>query len=213
MQIAENFHGEQSRDKPRHKSLVKMVVRVRSATNLPLFGNVAPCGESEITVYVDDVDKVLAQVETDLPGIAAAEKEFAREIADAVKAGLDPALFKGTTADLVKMLAKPENLPEEIAAKHKSVLATTSKSMPAAFERLHGRGILPLVSAEVVKGSEQPEHHISTRLEEARLLQSMLYSPPAGGITAEQIAELIAKGVREGVREELARIQAAAKKG
>jgi hypothetical protein len=201
MQTAhESFLGKTSRDPARGVPLVQVRVRNRNTKNLPLFGNVVPVGEHTITVYKDDVPKILAMVEEDETKVDAAREHFMLEVAKGVK---ERAGYPGTIAELAAALKSGDGLDDKLSAAYKATIGATPFSIYSSFAQLNGRDMKPLTSAKLVPGSEQTEHHMQAKVEEAQLIRTMLTQQ-----SPQDIAAMIEAAVEKRVEQELARLTA-----
>lgn len=143
-----------SKDPMRHEPLVKMRVVNRCTTVLPLPHNAINPGEHVITVFKSEVPAVLARVEPDPAAITSAQEAYRLGIAEEVRSRTD---FEGTARDLLALIDEGANVPDEIARTVKDVLAETVDSVESVFFQREKRGVKPLVSAEVISGSEHDE--------------------------------------------------------
>jgi len=158
MQTAEvlnqNFLTATGKDKARNKNLVHMKVVNRKTLNLSLpDGNLVGPGEHVIPVYEDHVAAVMAQVEPNPEAIVAAKEDFELQMARVVQEKLGT--FSGTLDELRTLIRSKSN--PTINEKYQTALATQPFSVEGSFQRLRGRDVKPLDSAEVIKGSEHAE--------------------------------------------------------
>lgn len=172
-------------DEPKQKPRVKMRVRVRPRmTSLPLAhdevfndhgSNTVKQGEHEITVYVDDVPKVMAKVETDHHMLKMAADAFWQRARRATLQTLENAGMPVQNPDAVLPLptdvgVSPNswvqsrwpydptgraplagNVYFDWVTKH---CEAEQRNPQAIFTVMMGRGMKPLDFAEVVEGSQ-----------------------------------------------------------
>ncbi len=162
MQAAEvlnqNFLDHNTKDRARNKNLVRMRVVNRNTLNLQLpDGVLVGPGEHEISVYEDHVERVMAQVEPNQAALVEAERHYKLEIAKMIKEKMAAGeeRFVGTTDDVLAMIRSRSNA--RVNELHDRLVKTEPLSIQSSFHKLHDRDVKPLVSAEVLKGSEHPE--------------------------------------------------------
>lgn len=160
---------ETSRDKARDVYRVGVKVTARSGIGgftLPDGNYIDGGGEKVIKVYEDNVEQVLAMVETAPESIKAAQRAFDLEVADRVR------LVSGSdrsAKDMLKAIQAGELTEDETTALA-NVRARTGSSMEAHFHKLEGRGIQPLLAAELVPDSREIEPQRAREVRSAEIL-------------------------------------------
>lgn len=152
------------KDAPRNVPRVKMRVRNRCTVNLGFLGNRVPCGEHVVSVYRDEVDKVLAMVEQDQQGIKAAQQKYRKRVAAEVRELLGN--YSGTTDELLAELDQDGAADDDRKTALSKVLTTTSLSVEGIFRQDHDRDILPLDFAELIESTEHAEPKVVERKRE-----------------------------------------------
>ncbi len=170
---------ETSRDKPRDLYRVGVKVTVRpniGGFTLPDGNYIDGGGEKVIKVYEDNVEHVLAMVETAPESIKAAQRAFDLEVADRVrlKSGSDR-----SAKDMLKAIAEG-TLTDDEKLVHTTVLASTGSSMEAHFHKLEGRGIQPLLAAEEVPDSREIEPQRAREVRSAEILADAISARAKG---------------------------------
>lgn len=141
------------KDKQRGQSRVKVRVVNRNTRALNVLENVIGPGTHEVTVYLPDVPKVMAQVENEPRALEQAREAFEREIAADVIERLNN--YDGTVEDILPVLrARSNDKANDI---YDRLMRSTGKSLEGTFQRLNKRALKPLVSAVVIEGSEHAE--------------------------------------------------------
>lgn len=184
MDQAQSFIDNE-RDKPRMRTVVKLRVHNRNTKLLTLpDGNVVPPGEHEITVYSDHVNAVLGMVETDTAAIARAEDAYWMRVAKDVKERIS----SGETA--AQILARIRANDADVMPEVNAVREVAPYSPQSMFWDANGRDLLPLVSAEVIEGSEAIEPQRARELHQTKLATEAMrdaFAPMFAGFIEQEV--------------------------
>lgn len=197
-QVLNFFDAE--RDPPRRKSMSRMRVVNRNTLHLPLpSGNLVEPGASEIMVYEDEVPAVEAQVERGEDRLRLATQAYMTAVALEVK---DMIAWPGSVEELQVLIEnKSEARVNEAYLKLKS---ESHLSFEGKFTEIFGRGLLPLVSADVIETGIAEPQRIGLQEEQKRFVEVLKEAGiGSGGINPAQLQQLIADQVAAGVAAEL----------
>jgi len=178
--------------------MVKMRVHNRDTAWLQLpDGWVVPPGIHEITVYEDNVELVMREVEPDPSAHETASRMLKLALADDVRSLLGGRFTGSTDALLVEMERGGTDIINDAL---KRVLATTGASVQSEFQRTQRRSMKPLLSATVLEPGITEPQRIMRDKEYAR--QSNVQSQALSQALAqqsEQLATTVASAVAQAV--------------
>lgn len=185
-------HYDAEKEKPRKQSLVEVKLRNRNTLNLAIETWSLGPGEHTITLYKSQVPGVLAMVERDNLRMVAAQDAFMAAVTREVGELMQWQRPMSELRELVDNKSDP-NVNEKVT----EVLESTSLSMEAEFQKLAGRSLLPLESAEEVPGSAVPEPQRANSHAEQEKLVSAFTAAVAPqfqqiGSALEMLAKLLA---------------------
>src|SRR5262245_49179278 len=127
--VINQHHIDPERDRPRNRSMVKMRVRNRRTRALQVLENTISIGEHEISVYENEVEKVMAMVETEPHLLKDAERLYELELAQAFQEMVSD---NGTPETMLTRI-KSGSLNEDESKLYRRLLKITPLSVEGMF--------------------------------------------------------------------------------
>lgn len=177
-------HIDPKRDERRNKQLVRMEVVNRNTLALEVLENTIGPGKHIVTVYDDEVPKVMAMVEPSQDLVDQAQAAYELEVAEQVAKNIG---HSSSAEDMLRVVKT--NASEDAVREYKRLERTSPLSPQGMFRRRNKRDMKPLVSAKKIEGSEHAEPQVA-ELENERKRTAGALSDALKGAVQEVIAAL-----------------------